>query len=226
MLAAEYRGDIQTLSAADLDSYHAHVWLLSPPCQPYTRQGSNEDLDPSILGADDSDDNSRSSSEYQTCIVSNFYISDMIVAGLPIEGNSIYDDITEASCLLDYKFDEPSTVFDVAKECMILPFLEDTMEAGGDHDGRTCEDTIIDSDDLSLYLAIHQLRSCNEEPDMNPYSDSDQLECFDPHMFIRNLPDLPDVVPNFHPTTLLNETQKMQSTTLVLDLDGKKIELL
>ncbi|KAI8012299.1 hypothetical protein LOK49_LG06G01844 [Camellia lanceoleosa] len=56
--------------------------------------GSNKDLDPSILGADDSDDNNRSSSEYQTCIVSNFYISDMIVAGLPIEGNSIYDDIT------------------------------------------------------------------------------------------------------------------------------------
>ncbi|CAL5388740.1 unnamed protein product [Camellia sinensis] len=102
---------------------------------------------------------------------------------------------------------------------MILPFLEDTMEAGGDHDGRTCEDTIIDSDDLSLYLAIHQLRSCNEEPDVNPYSDSDQLECFDPHMFIRNLPDLPDVAPNFCPSTLLNETQKMKSTTLVLDLD-------
>ncbi|CAL5391508.1 unnamed protein product [Camellia sinensis] len=56
--------------------------------------GSNEDLDPSILGANDSDDNNRSSSEYQTCIVSNFYISDVIVAGLPIEGNSIYDDIT------------------------------------------------------------------------------------------------------------------------------------
>ncbi|KAI8012298.1 hypothetical protein LOK49_LG06G01845, partial [Camellia lanceoleosa] len=103
----------------------------------------------------------------------------------------------------------PSTFFDVAKEYMILPFLEDTMEAGGDYDGRTCEDTIIDSDDLSLYLSIYQLRSCNEEPD-----------CFDPHMFIRNLPDLPDVVPNFHPTTLLNETQKMQSTTLVLDLDA------
>ncbi|THG19308.1 hypothetical protein TEA_028507 [Camellia sinensis var. sinensis] len=131
--------------------------------------GSNEDLDPSILGADDSDDNSKSSSEYQTCIVSNFYISDMIVAGLPIEGNSIYDDITEASCLIDYKFDVPSTFFDVAKEYMIQPFLEDTMEAGGDHDGRTCKDTIIDSDDLSLYLAIHQLRSCNEEPDVNPY---------------------------------------------------------
>lgn len=33
------QGNIQTLSAADLDGYCAHAWLLSPPCQPYTRQG-------------------------------------------------------------------------------------------------------------------------------------------------------------------------------------------
>ncbi|KAL3498289.1 hypothetical protein ACH5RR_041021 [Cinchona calisaya] len=33
------QGNIQSLSAADLDSYEASVWLLSPPCQPYTRQG-------------------------------------------------------------------------------------------------------------------------------------------------------------------------------------------
>ncbi|KAI7980060.1 hypothetical protein LOK49_Contig206G00001 [Camellia lanceoleosa] len=171
----------------------------------------------SLLGGDSGDDNSRSSSEYQTCNVSDFYISDMIAAGLPIEGNSIYDDIAEVSCLLDYKCDEPTTFFDVAEEYMILPFLGDTTEVGGNHDG--CEDTIIDSDDSSLYLAIHQLRSCNEEPDVNPYSDSDQLECFDPHKFIRNLPDLPNVAPKFHPTTLLNESQKMKSTTLVLDLD-------
>ncbi|CAM8895327.1 unnamed protein product [Rhodiola kirilowii] len=34
-----FQGNIQTLTAADLDRYEAHVWLLSPPCQPYTRQG-------------------------------------------------------------------------------------------------------------------------------------------------------------------------------------------
>lgn len=34
-----FQGNIETLSAADLDSYGAHAWLLSPPCQPYTRQG-------------------------------------------------------------------------------------------------------------------------------------------------------------------------------------------
>ncbi|GAB2284895.1 C-5 cytosine-specific DNA methylase [Dionaea muscipula] len=38
-----YQGNIQSLTAADLDSYQAHVWLLSPPCQPYTRQGLQKD---------------------------------------------------------------------------------------------------------------------------------------------------------------------------------------
>jgi len=33
------QGNIQTLTASDLDKYKAHAWLLSPPCQPYTRQG-------------------------------------------------------------------------------------------------------------------------------------------------------------------------------------------
>ncbi|KAJ8751714.1 hypothetical protein K2173_025885 [Erythroxylum novogranatense] len=34
-----YQGNIQSLIASDLDNYGAHAWLLSPPCQPYTRQG-------------------------------------------------------------------------------------------------------------------------------------------------------------------------------------------
>ncbi|KAL0297327.1 UNVERIFIED_CONTAM: tRNA (cytosine(38)-C(5))-methyltransferase 2 [Sesamum radiatum] len=34
-----HQGNIQTLSAGDLDNYKASAWLLSPPCQPYTRQG-------------------------------------------------------------------------------------------------------------------------------------------------------------------------------------------
>ncbi|KAJ1284279.1 hypothetical protein BS78_03G192800 [Paspalum vaginatum] len=34
-----FQGNIQTLTGSDLDKYKAHAWLLSPPCQPYTRQG-------------------------------------------------------------------------------------------------------------------------------------------------------------------------------------------
>ena len=41
------------------------------------------------LIANDSDDNSRSSLNYQTCNVIDFYIFDVIVADLPIDRNSI-----------------------------------------------------------------------------------------------------------------------------------------
>lgn len=34
-----FQGNIQSLSAMELDKYKADAWLLSPPCQPYTRQG-------------------------------------------------------------------------------------------------------------------------------------------------------------------------------------------
>ncbi|XP_074281521.1 tRNA (cytosine(38)-C(5))-methyltransferase 2-like isoform X2 [Silene latifolia] len=38
-----FQGNIQSLTITDLDKYQAHVWLLSPPCQPYTRQGLQKD---------------------------------------------------------------------------------------------------------------------------------------------------------------------------------------
>ncbi|XP_074280518.1 tRNA (cytosine(38)-C(5))-methyltransferase 2-like isoform X2 [Silene latifolia] len=38
-----FQGNIQSLTVTDLDKYQAHVWLLSPPCQPYTRQGLQKD---------------------------------------------------------------------------------------------------------------------------------------------------------------------------------------
>ncbi|KAK9105002.1 hypothetical protein Scep_021846 [Stephania cephalantha] len=38
-----FQGNIQSLTAAVLDNYGAHAWLLSPPCQPYTRQGLQKD---------------------------------------------------------------------------------------------------------------------------------------------------------------------------------------
>ncbi|XP_057494254.1 uncharacterized protein LOC130779590 isoform X3 [Actinidia eriantha] len=181
--------------------------------------GINKDLDASLLGADDSDDNRRRSCEYQTCSISDCRISDIFVADLPIECNSVCEDISDATCLPDYECDQSSMLFDLAEEYMILPFLEDTMQASSNHDDRTCKDIIKDSDDSSLYIAIHQLRSCNQEDDANQYLDLDQSDGFDPHVFIRNLPELPDAAENFLPTVLPKEMQKQNSITLVLDLD-------
>eukprot|EP01099_Mayorella_cantabrigiensis_P001688 TRINITY_DN1750_c0_g2_i4.p1 TRINITY_DN1750_c0_g2~~TRINITY_DN1750_c0_g2_i4.p1 ORF type:complete len:277 (+),score=77.88 TRINITY_DN1750_c0_g2_i4:59-832(+) len=36
--------NISTLKSKEIDSYSANVWVLSPPCQPYTRQGKGLDV--------------------------------------------------------------------------------------------------------------------------------------------------------------------------------------
>eukprot|EP00850_Spirogloea_muscicola_P019800 SM000199S05427 [mRNA] locus=s199:82123:91078:- [translate_table: standard] len=41
LLAAQ--GNVQRLSVEELDKYDSNVWLMSPPCQPYTRQGLKKD---------------------------------------------------------------------------------------------------------------------------------------------------------------------------------------
>eukprot|EP00257_Ricinus_communis_P016736 XP_015574996.1 uncharacterized protein LOC8284026 isoform X1 [Ricinus communis] len=177
-------------------------------------KGSNNDAN--VPGADDSDDN-RSSCDYQTCNISDFFISDMIVAGLPFDGNVVNDDIIENNPFPDYKCAESSMLFDVAEECMMLPFLEDTAEMNNSNDMKSCEEGMIEPDNTSLYLAINQIRSCNHESDLN--TDPDQAEEFDPQFFIKNLPELSDVESNYHPSVPPKESLMKKSVTLVLDLD-------
>lgn len=174
------------------------------------------------LGIDESDD-TRSLCDFQTCNVSDFFISDMIIASLPFDGSTVVNEFVETNPFPDYKCAEPNMLFDVADECMILPFLEDTTKMGDSDDMKSCEEAMIDSDNGSLYLAINQIRSCNQESDL--ISDSDQAEDFDPQFFIKNLPELSDVVSNFRSSIHPKESRKRKSVTLVLDLDGKKFML-
>lgn len=43
--AKHLQGNIEKLSSSKLDSYKADMWLLAPPCQPYTRRGLQKDAD-------------------------------------------------------------------------------------------------------------------------------------------------------------------------------------
>lgn len=173
------------------------------------------------LGAGDSDDN-RSSCDNQRCDVSDFYISDMIISSLPFSGNAFADDICETNCFPDYKCAEPNILFDVSEQYMVLPFLEDTVRNSNSNiiDEKLCQEAVMDTDQAGLYLEIGQVRPCQQETVVNS-SDSDQAECFDPQLFIKNLPELSDVVSNFQPNILPEEASKRKSITLVLDLDGK-----
>ncbi|KAI3498067.1 hypothetical protein L1887_33793 [Cichorium endivia] len=132
--------------------------------------------------------------------VSDFFISDMIVSSSRNERNSAYSTISEATSLLDYERDELSRFsFD---EYMLLPFLEDSIESNSQN-----EDI---SEESSIYVAIHQLKPCNQESDFNYFPEWDPSECLNPQMFIRNFLDFSEMP---------QELKETKSITLVLDLD-------
>lgn len=136
--------------------------------------------------------------------VSDFFISDMIVSTSRNERISSYSTISEATCLLDYERDELSRFsFD---EYMLLPFLGDNIETNS-HDE---DNSSICPEESSIYVAIHQSKSFNQESEINSFPEWDPLECLNPQMFIRNFLDFSE---------MHQQSRDMKSITLALDLD-------
>ncbi|KAB2060753.1 hypothetical protein ES319_A10G040700v1 [Gossypium barbadense] len=178
--------------------------------------GNSDGPEVSALGTDDSDDN-KSSFGSQTCNVSDFFISDMIIASIPFDGNAVDDNISGIDAFPDFKCSEPSMLFDVAEQYMILPFLEDTVKTNEINYVNLHEEAVMAQDNTGIHLAIGQMRSCAEDSDVN--SDSDKADDFDPQSFIKSLPELSDVVSSFRPATTAMEARRRNPITLVLDLD-------
>ncbi|XP_077227096.1 uncharacterized protein LOC143860392 [Tasmannia lanceolata] len=189
-------------------------------CKPINNNISDPNDEPFDLAVDDSDAGSSSSSDYQTCNVSDFNISDMNIASLSFDGNTGLDDVMEANHCLNYESLDPDLMFDMAERYMILPFLEETVETSNFNEGESFEEVAMNSNDTCLYLAIQQMKPSDQKTDINYHSgDPDELDGFDPHLFIRNLPDLSEVVPSLWPVLLPKETRIRKPVTLVLDLD-------
>ncbi|KAF4357403.1 hypothetical protein G4B88_009722 [Cannabis sativa] len=160
--------------------------------------------DISWLEADESDDN-RSSGDLQYCDVSEFYISDMIVSDFTFDATA-FDNTSEANCFTSYEHPEPNMLFGVAEQFCVLPLLEESIRSSSANDEKSDEQAMMGPNDSSLYLAINQIRPCDQESAVNSF-DSDQAECFDPQIFIKNLPELSDVPHiSIHAETLVHST--------------------
>ncbi|PIA51140.1 hypothetical protein AQUCO_01100167v1 [Aquilegia coerulea] len=86
----------------------------------------------------------------------------------------------------------------------------------------------LSSEVSAMYLAMQQSKlECVDEPSSNSLSsnvyveaeDVEELDYFDPYLFIKTLPDLSSVVPTYRPMLLPKQTRSCPPTTLVLDLD-------
>lgn len=203
-----YSSEIETIFSPILNN-------IEVQCHPTIEHDPGSKLHPDIPGMEtDEGINNRSSHDSQTCDISDFFISDMIVANLPLSGN---DGIGDINYFHDYKYTQSTIFSDVADQYMILPFLEDTVKFSNSDDTKFSEESSIGSGNSSLYRVIDQRN--NSILEFNVSSDSDQTECFDPQLFIKNLPELSDVISNFQPSILPNENRKRKAVTLVLDLD-------
>ncbi|XP_030552918.1 uncharacterized protein LOC115757007 isoform X1 [Rhodamnia argentea] len=179
--------------------------------------GSTCDFGVALLEADESFEN-KGSRDYQSCSISDFYISDMFIAGLRPDDVTVDDeDATDLMPLTGYKGDESSMLFDVSEKYMMVPLLGSTLITSAIEDTKSHEGGTVDADGSSFYMSIDQMRCYNSESEC--HSVLDEAECFDPHLFIRTLPDLSDEVSTCQPTASHMEIQKRKSVTLVLDLD-------
>ncbi|WJX29304.1 hypothetical protein P8452_17961 [Trifolium repens] len=192
--------------------------IFSPAFEPtevrsqhYTEKGIFGDANMAGVGADEG----RNICDFETCDVSDFYISDMIITSLPFYGSSL-DDVGETNYLSACGSTEPS-VFCASEQYMLLPACEDDAKVGCTTDTMSCEEAIMVHESASLYSAIAQIRSCNQESDVK--GDLDKAECFDPQSFIKNLPELSEVELNGQPTLIPKQSPRRKTVTLVLDLD-------
>ncbi|KAK9265806.1 hypothetical protein L1049_003412 [Liquidambar formosana] len=191
-------------------------------CKPIAHDtaGSEDDLGVLQVTADNNDNWSSDLSICQNCNASDFYIADMSISGFPIDGINGFDNNLNSKLFPDYECVEPNMMFDVAERCMMLPSLEETVETINTRYAGSCEEVLMNSDDSWFHLVTHQIKPGNQELDVNPtHLDSDEADSFDPHLFIRNFPDLSDVGPNLLPALFPKETSKRKGITLVLDLD-------
>lgn len=166
---------------------------------------------------DDESDDKRIICGYETLDVSDFSISDMIITSLPLDRDSFDHDICEINSLSDYRSSEPP-MLDASDQYMILPALEDDIKIGGTSD-VSYKESITVQENASLYSALCQIRSCNQDSDVKDYLD--KTEWFDPQLFIKNLPELSDAESNDLPIQIPRSSQRRKSVTLALDLDGK-----
>uniref|UniRef100_A0A1D1YG99 Mitochondrial import inner membrane translocase subunit TIM50 n=1 Tax=Anthurium amnicola TaxID=1678845 RepID=A0A1D1YG99_9ARAE len=176
----------------------------------------NEQPDLPHLVPDDSDDGCCTSNDYQSCTVVDYCISDSSDL-LSFNGSTGFSDAITNSCF-DYDHVDHDMMFDMPERYMILPFIERTRQANCVQYEDSVEEAVLNSDDSCLYLAIHQMKSSDDDIFSHSW-DMEELGSFDPQLFIKNLPDLPETVSSLWPMLLPKETRKRKAITLVLDLD-------
>lgn len=179
----------------------------------------NEGGDLPYLVPDNSDDGCCTSSDYyRSYDIPDHCISDLNAPLSFYRSTELCDSVEDPRSDSDYlNYD---IMFDVPERYMILPFVERTREENSGFSEDSPDETAYHSLDSSLYRAISQMESSDE--DTSHSQAIEDLSSFDPQLFLNNLPDVSEAVSSIWAMLLPKETRKRKIVTLVLDLDGKE----
>jgi hypothetical protein len=136
---------------------------------------------------------------------------------------TVHDILRNTESSHEDEFIGSQTTFDVTESCIIWPLVDENAATDHRHETISVEEALLNSDGACLFFAIQQTKSLEYgDKDANDSGIPDEVDDFDPYLFIKSLPDLSEVVSPYRPGLLPRQTRRRQPVTLVLDLDGKK----
>ena len=163
--------------------------------------------------------------EGQVCVVSD-PISEKNLIDL---GDSSVSDDASLAVTIDPVRSVPANKDELLEEQSVFDlgstYMEWELEVENRYTMQTAEhhleDEFLNSDEASLYLAVQQSRALDRNPVMTQIEVNDDLDDFDPYLFIKQLPDLSEVGALGCPPILVPKPNAgCPPVTLVLDLDG------
>jgi hypothetical protein len=138
---------------------------------------------------------------------------------------AVQGSVTNSGNLPDDELVGSQTAFDATQNGIEWPLVDQNTSIDHRHGSEPVQEGLLSSDGASLFLAMQQtkLLKCNDEASQESRvaDEDDEIDDFDPYLFIKNLPDLSEVVSSFRPMLLPKQTRRCPPITLVLDLDGK-----
>ncbi|XP_057859122.2 phosphatase PSR1 isoform X1 [Cryptomeria japonica] len=208
--------------------------LFSPVCHMPNGEASanctigvddSEDDDKRIDIVDNTQDNNSTASEENYKTSSAFYPSldvfrDTSMFRVYADATAtVQDSLTNTASLPEDEFIQ-SQSFDAAESCIVWPLVDENATSDDTYDTVSIEEDLLNSDGACLFLAMQQTKSLEYGgKDDNDSGTSDELDDFDPYLFIKSLPDLSEVVSPYRPMLLPKQARRRPPITLVLDLD-------
>lgn len=227
---------IPKISPPDVETIFSPVYHISADAAGGTLTSSTDIVEPGELLAqekfmgDDRNDNGSTHEEHKKSSNNTSRtgsLQDGAVARLSTDGKDLVETPSSSpGSLHENELGGSQAILDVNQNITEWSFVDEHQAHDHRHNSQSVEENLQNPVGASVFLAMQQTKSleCNDENhETNQESrvpdEEDEVDDFDPFLFIKNLPHLSEVVSSFRPMLLPKQTRRCPPITLVLDLD-------